>query len=233
MVTSGTGELGARTSHHLLVMDANYLGLSLIVWVVLLLVSAVVVGLVAISYRRRKKARLVKDLQRQRQAMERASSDLFSQRHADEIREAVSSPGKPKTKISEGAVAYTETGEMLVFKSSDATSEGDVVASAVDKFASRPGAEGVPTWSPTYRLEMVIALHITGVAMFALDYNGKVINGRDLDPGLLMVLERLLEEAKWLGGEMVKRTYTHRTVSLTWGEDLHMAAVVDDPHPVA
>lgn len=227
MVTGGTGELGARAYHHLLVMDANYLGLSLIIWVVLLLVSAVIVGLVAIIYRKRKKRMLIEKLQKQRQAMEKASTDLFSQRTADEIHEAVAAPGKPKTKVSEGAVAYTETGEMLVFKSSDATSEGDVVASAVDKFASRPGYEGVPTWSPTYRIEMIIALHITGVAMFAVDDKGNVINGRDLEPELLVVLERLMGEAKWLGGEMVKETYTHRTISLTWGEELHMAAIVD------
>ncbi|NIP35710.1 MAG: hypothetical protein GWN18_12135, partial [Thermoplasmata archaeon] len=42
-----------------------------------------------------------------------------------------------------------------------------------------------------------------------------------------VVLERLLEEARWLGGEMVKGPYKSKTVSLTWGEELHMAAVVD------
>jgi hypothetical protein len=97
----------------------------------------------------------------------------------------------------------------------------------VDTISSKPGAEGVPTWSPTYRIEKIIALHITGVAMFAVDDKGKVINGRELDPELLIVLERLLEQARWLGGEMVREPYTDRTVSLTWGEDLHMAAVVD------
>jgi hypothetical protein len=208
-------------------MDATYLGLSIIVWVVLLLVSAVVVGLLSITYRKRKKKRLIENLQKQRQAMERASADLLTQRRADEIREAVASPGKAHTVISEGAVAYTETGEMLVFKSDDATDDGDVVAAAVDTFSKRPGAEGVPTWSPTYRIERIIALHITGVAMFAVDHKGKVINGRELEPDLLIVLERLLEQARWLGGEMVREPYSDRTVSLSWGEDLHMAAVVD------
>ena len=227
LVACGTGELGARASVHLLVMDATYLGLSVIIWVVLLLVSAAIVGLVSITVRKRKKRMLVDKLQKQRQAMERASDDLFSQRKADEIRTAVNQPGRPQTVISEGAVAYTEAGEMLVFKGSDATEDGDVVASAVDQISARAGALGMPTWSPTYRIEMIIALHITGVAMFAVDTKGKVINGRDLDQGLLMVLERLLEEARWLGGEMVKETYTDKTVSLTWGEGLHMAAVVD------
>ena len=227
LVAGYTGELGAWASIHLLVMDATYLGLSVIIWVVLLLVSAVIVGLLAIMLRKRRKKMLVQKLQKQRQAMERASTELFSERDADEIQQAVNLPGKPQTVISEGAVAYTETGEMLVFKSSDATKEGDVVASAVDKIAARAGAQGVPTWSPTYSIEMIIALHITGVAMFGVDIKGKVINGRQLDQDLLIVLERLLEEARWLGGEMVKDTYNDRTVSLTWGEGLHMAAVVD------
>jgi hypothetical protein len=208
-------------------MDANYLGLSVIVWVVLLLVSAVVVSLLMLAIRKRKKKSLVEKLQKQRQAMEKASAELFSQREADEIREAVNAPGKPQTVISEGAVAYTETGEMLVFKSSDATDDADVVASAVDKISVRAGAQGVPTWSPTYHMEKIIALHITGVVMFAVDEKGRVVNGRDLEPDLLIVLERLLEEAKWLGGEMVKRPYKDRTVSLTWGEALHLAAVVE------
>ena len=225
--TGGEGGLGAPTPYHLLVMDATYLGLLVIIWVVLLLVVAVIVGLLAIMLRKRRKKMLVQKLQKQRQAMERASSDLFSAREADEIQRAVNLPGKPQTVVSEGAVAYTETGEMLVFKSSDATKEGDVVASVVDKMAERAGAQGVPTWSPTYRIELIIALHITGVAMFGVDPKGKVINGRQLDPDLLMVLERLLEEARWLGGEMVKDIYNDRTVSLTWGEGLHMAAVVD------
>jgi len=227
LVSGAEGEWGAGASTHLLVMDATYLGLSVIVWVVLLMVSAVIVGLMSIVYRRRKKRRLVEDLQRQRQAMERASSQLFSQRKADDIREAVSSPGRPRTQISEGAVAYTEAGEMLVFKSSGATGDGDVVAPAVDRISSRAGAEAVPSWSPTYRLERIVALHITGVVMFAMDDKGGVINGRDLEPDLLVVLERLLEEARWLGGEMVRSPYADRTVSLTWGEELHMAAVVD------
>ncbi|NIP35709.1 MAG: hypothetical protein GWN18_12130, partial [Thermoplasmata archaeon] len=158
--TGMTGLWGARASSNQLELDATYLGYSLIVWVILLLVSAVIVGLIAISYRRRKKKKLIQNLQKQRKAMEKAGSELFSQRGADEIQEAVAQPGKPKTKISEGAVAYTETGEMLVFKSSDATGEGDVVASAVDKISSKPGAEGVPTWSPTYRIELIVALHL-------------------------------------------------------------------------
>lgn len=219
--------LSALQPYHPFVMDAEYLGQSVIIWVVLLLVSAVVVGLLAMTLRKRRKRRLVKQLQKQREAMERASSDLFSQRNADEIREAVHSPGKPQTRVSEGAVAYTETGEMLVFKSSEATGEGDVVAEAVDKISSRPGAQGVPTWSPTYKVEKIIAMHMTGIVMFAVDEKGKVINGRDLSHGLIMTLERLLEEARWLGGEMVRTPYKDRTVSLSWGEGVHMAAVVD------
>jgi len=223
----GMGDWGARAFDPLLVMDASYFGLSVIIWVVLLLVSAVVVGLLAITLRKRRKKMLVLKLQKQRKAMEKASSELFSQRGADEIQEAVNAPGKPQTVISEGAVAYTEAGEMLVFKSSDAIGEGDVVASAVDAFSSRAGAQGVPTWSPTYNIEKIIALHITGVVMFAVDAKGKIIDGRDLDNELLMALEKLLEEARWLGGEMVRTTYKDRTVSLTWGEGLHLAAIVE------
>jgi hypothetical protein len=208
-------------------MDATYLGLSVIIWVVLLLLSAVIVGMVALTLRKRRKQQLVQSLQKQRQAMEKSTSDLFSVRGADDIRAAVNQPGKPQTKISEGAVAYTETGEMLVFKSSDAIEGDDVVASAVDQISARAGVGGVPTWSPTYLVEKIIALHITGVAMFGVDLKGKVIKGRDLDHGLLIVIERLLEEARWLGGEMVKAAYKDRTVSLTWGEGLHLAAVID------
>lgn len=225
--TGDMGGLGTPTPYHILVLPATYLGLSVIIWVVLLLVSGVIVSLLAILLRKRRKKIMVQKLQKQRQAMERASSDLFSSREADEIQRAVNQPGKPQTIVSEGAVAYTETGEMLVFKSSDATKEDDVVASAVEKMAERAGAHGVATWSPTYRIELIIALHITGVAMFGVDTKGKVINGRELDPDLLVVLERLLEEARWLGGEMVKDIYNDRTVSLTWGEGLHMAAVID------
>ena len=225
--TGGRGLMGARASSHLLEVDSTYLGLSVIIWVVLLLVSAVIVGMVAIVYRKRQKKSLVVKLQKQRQAMEKASSDLFSERGADEIAQAVNQPGKPQTRISEGAVAYTEAGEMLVFKSSEATDAGDVVAPAVDTISGRAGAQAVPTWSPTYRIEMIIALHITGVVMFAVNEKGKVVNGRELDPELLMVLERLLEEARWLGGEMVKEPYKDRTVSLTWGEGLHLAAVIE------
>jgi hypothetical protein len=225
--TGGTGDMGARASSHLLVVDGTYLGFSVIIWVVLLLVSAVIVGMVAITYRKRRKRSLVEKLQKQRSAMEKASSELFSERDADDIVQAVNQPGKPQTRISEGAVAYTETGEMLVFKSSKATDDGDVVASAVGKISGMAGAQAVPTWSPTYRIEMIIALHITGVAMFAVDGKGKVVNGRELDSELLMVLERLMEEARWLGGEMVREPYRDRTVSLTWGEGLHLAAVLE------
>jgi hypothetical protein len=116
---------------------------------------------------------------------------------------------------------------MLVFKSSDATKDSDVVASAVDQISARAGAQGVPTWSPTYLIEEIIALHITGVVMFGVDQKGNVIDGRDMDHDLLIILERLLEEARWLGGEMVRAPYKDRTVSLTWGEGLHMAAVID------
>ncbi|UCC92347.1 MAG: hypothetical protein JSW25_06645 [Thermoplasmata archaeon] len=223
----GEGTWGVHAFRHQLAMDATYLGLSVIIWIVLLLVSALIVGLVVLTMRKRRKKTLVDKLQRQRQAMEGATSDLFTERGADEIRSAVDQPGKPTTKISDGAVAYTETGEMLVFQSSDATEDGDVVASAVDQISSKGGVGGVPTWSPTYRIEMIIALHITGVAMFAVDTKGKVVNGRELDQDLLIILERLLEEARWLGGEMVKAPYKDRTISLTWGEGLHMAAVID------
>jgi hypothetical protein len=202
------------------------MGLSVILWVVVGLVVCLLLGLTVISLRKRRKQKLVTDLQKQRKAMEKASSELFSQRAADNIREAVNQPGKPTTMVSEGAVAYTETGEMLVFKSSDATDAEDAVASAVDRGGGK-GIRAVPTWSPTYRLEMVVAIHITGVVMFAVDSGGKVVNGRNLDPELLVVIERLMGEAKWLGGEMVKDSYHDRTVSLSWGEDIHMAAVVD------
>ena len=103
--TGGTGEMGARASPHLIEVTSTYLGLSVIIWVILLLLSAVIVGMVAIVYRKRRKRSLVKHLQKQRQAMEKASSDLFSQRGADEIAQAVNQPGKPQTRISEGAVA--------------------------------------------------------------------------------------------------------------------------------
>jgi len=221
------GEGGAATPALALVLDTDILGIPLLTWVALILVVGVVAALGLIGYRKRRKRKLVEQLQRQRQAMEKASSDLFSQRKADEIEEAVVRPGKPKTVVSEGAVAYSETGEMLVFKSSKATGEGDVVSSVVDGQEHPARGEGLPTWSPTYRIEQVIALHITGVAMFAVDPRGRVVNGRDLDPELLVALERLLEQAKWLGGEMVRRTYKDRTVSLTWGEEMHMAAVVE------
>ena len=69
LVAGYTGELGAWASIHLLVMDATYLGLSVIIWVVLLLVSAVIVGLLAIMLRKRRKKMLVQKLQKQRQAM--------------------------------------------------------------------------------------------------------------------------------------------------------------------
>jgi hypothetical protein len=123
-------------------------------------------------------------------------------------------------------VAYTETGEMLVFKGSPATKPGDAVASAV-RPDSGVDSHAPPTWSPTYLVEEVIALHITGVAMFSADERGTIKDGRDLDPELLVVLERLLERARWLGGEMVSKPYHDKTVCLTWGEDIHMAAIVD------
>jgi len=221
----GTDE--AMTRGLALAMDSKMLGLSLVAWIGLVAVVVAVAALGFLGYRKRRKRKLVERLQKQRQAMEKASSDLFSQRKADEIEEAVLRPGKPKTVVSDGAVAYSETGEMLVFKSSKATGEGDVVASAVDGQKHPERGEGVPTWSPTYRIERVIALHITGVVMFGVDAKGGVVNGRDLDPSLLVTLERLLEQAKWLGGEMVTRAHKDRTVSLTWGEEMHMAAVVE------
>ena len=203
------------------------LGLSLITFIILIALVAVVGVLVLWVYRKRKRARVISQLQKQKQAMDRASSDLFTLRKADEIKESVRGPGKPKTVVSEGAVAYTEAGEMLVFKSSAATTDADAVKSAVDGRDPRGTLMAPPTWSASYKVEYVIVLHITGVAMFAVDSRGQIINGRELESGLLMVLERLMEKAKWLGGEMVTDVYQDRTVSLTWGEDIHMAAVVD------
>lgn len=221
------GLLGALSLPLAMGMEGRVLGIPLLTWIAVIAVIAVVLGLVLVAVRKRRRKALVQQLQKQRTAMEKASKDLFSQRKAAEIQEAVLHPGKPTTVVSEGAVAYTETGEMIVFKSSPATGAGDVVASAVGRSAGRGGIEPLPTWSASYKVELVIVLHITGVAMFTVDPTGKVGDARKLDGEILILLERLMERAKWLGGDMVTEVYKDRTVSLTWGEDIHMAAVVD------
>ncbi len=224
---TGLGYGGAHFLSQFIDEGTSVLGLSLIVWVIIIAVVSIVAALAFLSYRRHKRKKLVSQLQKQKQAMDRAGSDLFTERRADEIQESVRRPGKPKTVVSEGAVAYTEAGEMLVFKSSAATTDKDAVKSALEGKDGRGALLAPPTWAASYKLERVIVLHITGVAMFAVDSAGKIINGRDLESGLLIILERLMEKAKWLGGEMVTDVFNDRTVSLTWGEDIHMAAVVD------
>ncbi len=224
---AGPGLWGARTLSLAIGGDTSILGLPMLTWIVLIVIVAVVIGLVVVAARKRKRRKMVSNLQKQRMAMEKAEKELFSERKADEIQQAVLQPGKPTTVLSDGAVAYTETGEMLVFKSDPVVGDKDVVSAAIGGKEGRGASMAPPTWSASYRLERVIVLHITGVAMFAVDTSAKVENGRDLESDLLVVLERLLEKAKWLGGEMVTAVWRDRTVSLTWGEDIHMAAIVD------
>ncbi len=206
--------------------DTELLGLPVLLWIIIIAVVLVVLALGIIMRRKRRRTRLIGQLQKQRRAMEAASHDLFSSRGADEIKEAVVEPGEPTTVVSDGAVAYTETGEMLVFKSTPIEDQGDAVVSRLAKDQSPP-SQMPKTWAPSYKLERVITLHITGVAMFAVDHQGRIEDGRDLDPELLVIVERLLEHAKWLGGEMVTDVYKDRTVSLSWGGDIHMAAILD------
>jgi hypothetical protein len=227
MSVAGPGLGSARSISHAIGGDASILGLPLLTWIVLIAFISAVSGLVFIFARKRKRQRIISNLQKQRMAMEKAGKDLFSERKADDIKQAILQPGKPTTVLPGGAVAYSETGEMLVFKSAPAIGDGDVVSSVVGGKESRGGSMAPPTWLASYGIERIIVLHITGVAMFAVDSAAKVTNGRDLESDLLMVLERLLERAKWLGGEMVTAVWRDRTVSLTWGEEIHMAAIVD------
>ncbi len=222
-----SGLWGARSISLSIGGDITILGLPLLTWIVLIVILVGVSALVVVVARKRKRRKIVDNLQKQRMAMEKAEKGLFSERKADEIKQAVRQPGKPSTVLPDGAVAYTEAGEMLVFKSTPAVGDKDVVSSAVGGKEGRGASMAPPTWSATYGIERIIVLHITGVAMFAVDTSAKVMNGRDLESDLLMVLERLLERAKWLGGEMVTSVWRDRTVSLTWGEDIHMAAIVD------
>ncbi len=221
------GLLGTRSISLSIGGDTTILGLPLLTWIVLIVILAAVIGLVYIAARKRKRRKIVANLQKQRLAMEKAEKGLFAERKADDIRQAVLQPGKPTTVLPEGKVAYTEAGEMLVFKSTPAIGDKDVISSAVGGREGRGASMAPPTWSASYGIERIIVLHITGVAMFSVDTSAKVMNGRDLESDLLVVLERLLEKAKWLGGEMVTTVWRDRTVSLSWGEDIHMAAIVD------
>jgi hypothetical protein len=227
MRLAGSDLWGARSISHAIGGDISILGLPLLTWIVLIALIASISVLVVMAVRKRKRQKTIANLQKQRLAMEKAEKDLFTERKADDIKQAVLQPGKPTTVLPGGAVAYSETGEMLVFKSDPAISDKDVVASAVGGREGRGRSNAPMTWSASYAIERIIVLHITGVAMFAVDTAAKVMNGRDLESDLLMVLERLLEKAKWLGGEMVTAVWRDRTVSLTWGEDIHMAAIVD------
>jgi len=227
MSAAGPGLWSARSISHAIGGDISILGFPLLNFIVLIVIIAAIVGLVFMITRKRNRQRVVSTLQKKRLAMEKAEMGLFSERKADDIKQAVMQPGKPTTVLSDGAVAYTETGEMLVFKSTPAAGSKDAVSAAVGGKEGRGESMAPPTWLASYRIERIIVLHITGVAMFSVDSSAKVENGRELESDLLVLLERLLEKAKWLGGEMVTDVWKDRTVSLTWGEDIHMAAIVD------
>ena len=141
------GLLGTRSISLSIGRDTTILGLPLLTWIVLIVILAAVIGLVYIAARKRKRRKIVANLQKQRLAMEKAEKDLFAERKADDIRQAVLQPGKPTTVLPEGKVAYTEAGEMLVFKSTPAMGDKDVISSAVGGREGRGAAMAPPTWS--------------------------------------------------------------------------------------
>ena len=210
------------------ILDQDVLGFPIFYLLIAVALVLVIVALGITTLREKRRRKLVEQLQTKKRAMDQATKDMFTARKADEIKEAVADPGKPQTRISEGSVAYTETGEMIVFKSSSAIRPGDAMAAAVTSAEeAKVSVQMPPTWSASYRIERIIALHITGVVMFSVDSMGRIEDGRRLNPDLIVVLEGLVEEARWLGGEMVKRVYKNKTVCLSWGGDIHMAAVLD------
>ncbi|MCK5252333.1 MAG: DUF1049 domain-containing protein, partial [Thermoplasmata archaeon] len=84
---AGPGLWGARPISLAIGGDTSILGLPLLTWIVLIVILAAVFGIVFMIGRKRKRQRIVSNLQKQRQAMEKAEKGLFSERKADEIQQ--------------------------------------------------------------------------------------------------------------------------------------------------
>jgi hypothetical protein len=224
----GSGLEGASVASMLAqaLLEGEFLGIDRLYLLILVIALLSVIGLSAWAVRRRRRKRRVNELLKRQRAMEGSTKELLTTRKADAVKSVGDDVGKPKTIIPDGLVAYSESGEMLVFGSTKATEDSDVVAAALEG-KSKALEQPLPTWSPSYRIERIVVMHMTGVVMFSVDEYGRIHKGDDIEPDLLIVLEGLLEDAKWFKGEMVSTVYRDRSVCLTWGNLLHLAAVVD------
>ncbi len=136
------------------VLDQEVLGFPIFYLLIAVALVLVIVALGISTLREKRRRNLIDQLQTKKRAMDSATKDMFTARKADDIKEAVSDPGKPQTRISEGSVAYSETGEMLVFKSSSAVIPGDAMAAAVAPVEeAKVGVQVPATWSASYRME--------------------------------------------------------------------------------
>ena len=194
----GSSQVGTRVVSMLdrALLEGEFLGIEWLYFILLFIALIVVAGLATWAVGRRRRKRRVKELLMRQQALEGSAKELLTTRKADAVKSVGDDVGKPKTIIPDGLVAYSESGEMLVFGSTKATEDGDVVASALEDQPTSLNPP-LPTWSPSYRVERIVVMHMTGVVMFSVDEYGRIHKGDDIEPDLLITLEGLLEDAKW------------------------------------
>ncbi len=225
----GTGSAGWATVAWMVRGGAEVFAALIIVAAALFILAA---GIHMLRVRRRQA--LVRDLLARQRATEEARRSLFTGRRVDPVSASAPEAGLPRTVVSEGRIVFTESGDMLRFGSAMEGSDDGVVAAALapGRPAPRPEGERPPpavsaSAQPTYRVERVVALHGSGVAMLSVDVDGKVERGDLLEPGLLMLMEELIEETRWSALGTAHGVHLDRSVCVCNGGEMHLAAVVD------
>ncbi len=181
--------------------------------------------------RKRRRQRLVRDLLVQQRSAETTKQGLFTGRRAHEPVTVTPDAGKPQTVVSAGRIVYTRTGDVIRFGSTMEGHDDGMVTAAVARDAERQPPV-VPVLAPalqmqSYAVERVIAMHDSGVAMLAVGRDGQVVRGNALEPELLVLLEELLEEARWSSAGTASGVHGDRAVTVCRGGELHLAAVLD------